>query len=184
MPLLCPDQRSPEWYAARKGRITASTAAACIGQSPWDGPLAAFNTITGRSEKPVNVHMQRGIDHEQDALLAYECDTGNLVTPTGLWVHPKFDWLAASPDGLVGADGQVETKCPEFLAHDWVPPQYLVQVAVALACTERAWCDFYELASDGGTFLRRVPRMQAYEDWLLGQLEVFWHGWDGYYFFA
>ena len=42
----------------------------------------------------------------------YEYHTGNEVTETGLIVHPTHQFLAASPDGLIGLDGCIEIKCP------------------------------------------------------------------------
>ena len=37
---------------------------------------------------------------------------GKCVQPCGLFVRPDLPHLAASPDGLVGADGLLEVKCP------------------------------------------------------------------------
>ena len=30
----------------------------------------------------------------------------------GYHIHPQYEWLGGSPDGLVGGDGLVEIKCP------------------------------------------------------------------------
>ena len=53
-----------------------------------------------------------GTENEPNALVAYSAHTGNLVEPTGLHVHKHADWLAGSPDGLIGTEGIVEAKCP------------------------------------------------------------------------
>ena len=54
----------------------------------------------------------------------------------------------ASPDGLVGADGLIEIKCPNTATHietlitGKIDPDYLYQMAWQMECTGRAWCDF------------------------------------------
>ena len=40
----------------------------------------------------------------------YESETKKVISPSGLWVNPKFPFLACSPDGLVGKDGFIEIK--------------------------------------------------------------------------
>lgn len=171
MPLLCPDQRSPEWYAARRGKITASTAAAILGVCPYMGPLAAFNKITGRTETPDNYHMQRGRENEPHARVAYEVQTGNLVWESGLWQHPQHEWLAASPDGLVGDDGLLEIKCPAEAVAE-VCQAHTIQIAVQLACTDRQWADYFAFGH-WGTFRRRLVRWPDGERLMIAELEAF-----------
>ena len=64
------------------------------------------------------------------------------VQPGGFFVNPDHPWLAASPDGLVGADGLCELKNPARLATE-TKIYYRIQCLVQLACTGRAWCDFF-----------------------------------------
>jgi len=108
----------------------------------------------GTSKEGENKHMAWGKEFENDAVAAYECETGRFVEPTGFWVHPIHKWLGASPDGVVGHDGLVEVKCPGKLP-EAVPINYRVQMIVQLAVTGRKWCDYYAWTHDG-TFLRRV----------------------------
>jgi putative phage-type endonuclease len=173
MPLLVEVQRSPEWFDAHLFRITGSSAAGALALDPWNGPLATFNKITGRTTTPDNPHMKWGREKEQVALAAYEVQTGALVQPTGFWVHPRFDWLGASPDGFIGKAGMVEIKCPSTDMPRELPPHYEVQVRVQLAVTERAWCDFYAWTPTG-TLLLRVQRDLRRERELLGKLEQFY----------
>ena len=92
--------------------------------------------------------MQWGIDQEPHAIAAYENATGNFVIGTGLIDHPEIEMSGASPDGLVGRDGQIEVKCPTNKTHintlftKEVPKEYLPQITWQLACTKREWCDF------------------------------------------
>lgn len=173
MPLLVVNQRCPEWYEARRGRITASLAAAVLGKDPHKGPLAAFNEIVGMKEQAVNKHMAWGVEFEKNAQEWYEIETGNLFTPTGFWVHPSYDWLGASPDGMVGGDGLLEVKCPGEPARE-VPGHHLVQMAVQMAVLDRAWCDYVSWTMHKGVFSARVVRDAKAEAELLRRLSE-WH---------
>ncbi len=60
-----------------------------------------------------------------------------------------MSYFGASPDGLVGADGLLEIKCPYSsqkhlarVAEGVVPEEYKPQMLVQLLCTGRKWVDF------------------------------------------
>jgi predicted phage-related endonuclease len=92
--------------------------------------------------------MQFGTDTEPQARMAYELMTGETVAETGFVPHPTIAGFGASPDGLVGADGLIEIKCPNSATHietlldGKVPSQYMIQMQVQMMCTGREWCDF------------------------------------------
>ncbi|MHB0764695.1 ERF family protein [Stutzerimonas sp. NM35] len=85
----------------------------------------------------------------------------NTVRPVfanhGLHVHADHDWLAASPDGLVGHDGLIEVKCPFRATYTSIAevPHYAAQIQLQLACTMRDWCDFV-IWRDGEIIVERV----------------------------
>ena len=54
--------------------------------------------------------MKYGIESEPNAIKKYERQTKSVVATSGLWVNPKYPFLACSPDGLVGQDGIIEIK--------------------------------------------------------------------------
>lgn len=58
-----------------------------------------------------------GIMHKNEAINQFQVQTKLSVQPCGLFIHPHYPYLAASPDGLVGADGIIEVKCP-YAARD------------------------------------------------------------------
>lgn len=136
-------QGSPEWFTARLGKITASVASAVLGINPWHGPFWAYQEIMGKHKhgKP-NLLQQYGLDNEAKARSCYEVLTGNLVTETGLWVSDEHPWLAASPDGLVGAEGTVEIKCLSELP-EGLPSYHEMQMRVQMICTGRDWGDYF-----------------------------------------
>lgn len=171
-------QRTDEWYAARAGKITASRIADMMAKTKagWGASRAAYaaeliaERLTGQPvDGFTSAAMQWGIDTEPQALAAYSFLTDCAVDPVGFVPHPDFDMGGASPDGLVGADGLVEVKCPnskthiEYFEAGNPPRKYLLQMQWQMACTERAWCDFVSFDPRIGepllqTFVTRVER--------------------------
>lgn len=150
-------QGSPEWHAARAGRVTASRIADMTAKtkSGWGASRANYmaelvaERLTGTvSEGFTNAAMQWGTEKEPEARSAYQLITGHEVTPIGFVIHPEIEMAGASPDGLVGASGLVEIKCPNTATHietlltDNVPEKYLKQMIWQMLCTGRSWCDF------------------------------------------
>ena len=136
-----------------------------------------------------NVATEFGTAHEPLALLDYEMETGNTVQECGFFVHPEFDWLGASPDGLIDDHGLVEIKCPYGLRNEANPefkpladqPHYHAQVQTEMACTGRQWCDFYQWAPNGDQlerveydpqwFNENLPKLEAFYKRFLSELD-------------
>lgn len=148
-------QRSDDWYAERCGKVTASRVKDLNAKPSKGKALNALGLtilaerLTGvQKETQTNFAMQWGIDNEPHAIAAYENETGFFVNGTGLIDHPFVEMFGASPDGLVGKDGQIEVKCPDTTTHlntlltKEVPEEYIPQITSQLACTRREWCDF------------------------------------------
>jgi len=150
-------QRSPEWFAARCGRLTGSSAADMLATIK-SGEAAArrdlrlrlvCERLTGRSQDDggyINAEMQRGIDCEPLAIAAYEMQTGNLVQRTGFIADA---WAGCSLDGHVGdMEGILEVKCPKSATHlrylkaGTAPAEYVAQITHNLWVTGARWCDF------------------------------------------
>lgn len=148
-------QRSDDWYAERCGKVTASRVKDLNAKPSKGKALNALGLtilaerLTGvQKETPTNFYMQWGIDNEPHAIAAYENETGYFVNGTGLIDHPFIEMFGASPDGLVGENGQIEVKCPDTTTHlntlltKEVPEEHIPQITSQLACTRRQWCDF------------------------------------------
>lgn len=54
--------------------------------------------------------MKYGLESEPKAIEKYEEQTNSKVHLSGLWVNPKFPFLACSPDGLVDSNVIIEIK--------------------------------------------------------------------------
>jgi hypothetical protein len=172
------DQRSPEWFAARLGRLTGSRAGDMLATIK-SGEAAArrdyrlqlvCERLTGQlHEEPfVNAAMQRGIECEPLAFAAYEALTGQMAQRTGFLAHTAH-MAGCSLDGHIGQfDGILEVKCPKSATHlryvrgGSVPAEHLPQITHNLWITGAAWCDF--LSFDDRfppplqTFLVRINR--------------------------
>lgn len=148
-------QRSEDWHSERCGKVTASRVKDLNAKPSKGKALNALGLtilaerLTGvQKETPTNFAMQWGIDNEPHAIAAYENETGFFVNGTGLIDHPFIEMFGASPDGLVGENGQIEVKCPDTTTHlntlltKEVPDEYIPQITSQLACTRREWCDF------------------------------------------
>ena len=150
-------QRSPEWFAARLGKATASRISDIIAKTKtgWGASRANYaaeliaERLTGKNaESYINTAMQWGIDTEFQARIAYEAHTLATVQEIGFIAHPRIPMSGASPDGLVGAKGMVELKCPNTATHidtllgQEIPKKYIVQMQWQMACAGRTFCDF------------------------------------------
>lgn len=153
-------QRTPEWMAARLGRLTSTGANDMLATLKSGGEAAGrrnlrvrlmLERVTGKSQERdyVSPAMQAGADAEADAVAAYEALTGTVLHRTGFL---SCDDLMAgcSLDGHVGDfDGIVEIKSPlaathlDYLKTGKVPTDYLRQVTHALWVTGAAWCDWF-----------------------------------------
>lgn len=171
------EQRSPEWFAARLGKVTGSRVADLMAKTKSGYSASRANymaeliceRLTGeQAERFQNAAMQHGTDTEPQARAAYEFMTDRAVVETGFTIHPTIADFGASPDGLIGADGLLEIKCPNTATHvdtlltETVPAKYITQMQAQMACTGRAWCDFVSfdprLPSDLQMWVTRVQR--------------------------
>jgi len=173
-------QGSPEWKALRCGKVTASRVADVVAKTKTGYSASRANylaqliaeRLTGSpAETYTNAAMQHGTETEPEARDAYSFYQGVTVEQVAFVPHPKIDQAGASPDGLVGADGLVEIKCPNTATHletllgQAVPAKYIDQMQFQMACTGRKWCDFVSydprMPEHMRLFCKRVPRDDA-----------------------
>lgn len=150
-------QGTPEWFAARLGKVTASRVADVMAKTKSGYSASRKNymmellcqRLTGFFEDGfTSAAMQRGVELEPIARSAYEAESGVFVVEVGIVQHHDIKCFAASPDGLVDDDGLLEIKCPntathvDFLRTGKPDGRYLWQMAAQMSCTDRDWCDF------------------------------------------
>lgn len=175
------EQRSPEWFAARAGRLTGSAAKdmlATVKSGEAAGRVKLRTrlmlerlTLQPQEDGYTNKAMQWGIDHEPDALAAYESITGDLVTHTGFLSHNEL-LAGCSLDGHLGDfETLVSLKCPESHTHlNYIlsgefPSDYVPQMLHELWITDAQHYDFLSFdprfPDPWRTFYVRVERNEA-----------------------
>lgn len=171
------EQRTDEWFAARLGKATASRVADIVARTKSGYSTSRANyaaqlvceRMTGtKADTFTNAAMQWGVDTEEAARAAYSFMHDVDVEDVGFVDHPAVSFSGASPDGLVGDEGMIETKCPisathiDTLLNDTVADKYVVQMQWQMACTGRQWCDFVSydprLPEEMRLYVRRFPR--------------------------
>lgn len=154
---MTPEQMSA-WLEARCGKLTASRMGDAMDFNKNGQPsqkrsdlirdILAERYTQSSVRHYVNDAMQWGIEKEAEAKAAWEAHSGLLVNECGLYDHPTIDMFAATPDGLIGADGLIETKCPttpkfvRWVMNGVVPEEHRPQMAAQLLCTGRKWVEF------------------------------------------
>jgi hypothetical protein len=184
-------QNSPEWYALRIGRPTASEFSSIVtsagepskSRSGYAKTLAA-ELFAGR---PVdkwqgNQWTDRGHELEAQAIAYYEFLHDVDVERVG-FITDDAETVGCSPDGLVGDRGGVEVKSLKaerhievlefFRKHNRAPSDYIVQPQGSMWITGRAWWDLLFFHPELPTFIiRQEPIFQVIGGLASGVREV------------
>ena len=181
-------QGSEEWLRARIGKATASRVrdiTATTKSGGWtagrENYMAELVTerLTGEpAPKFVSAAMANGTECEPEARAAYSFQADVDVEEVGFIDHPTIAMCGASPDGLVGADGMVEIKCPTTATHlktlltGKIAVEYVDQMQMQMAVCGRRWVDFVSydkrLPEPMRLFVHRMPR----DDKLIASIEL------------
>lgn len=154
------EQGSDEWFALRKGRLTASQYDKVFNQKTMklnnatatkhmDGMLAdLYYKEDDLVEFKPSWQMARGTRLEDVARIDFELREGIDVTEVGFVTNESFgDHIGCSPDGLVdGGKGGIEIKCPlpsthiKYHREGVLPKEYRAQVHGCMAvCDADYW---------------------------------------------
>lgn len=126
--VITAEQRSPEWFEARLGRVTGSKASAVWDRTKKGEPTADWRKyqdqlvaelLTGISNDDVFVSydMQRGVELEPLARRAAARKLGAQIRETGFLRHDKLR-VGSSLDGDIDDfQAVVEIKCPRTTTH-------------------------------------------------------------------
>ncbi|KAK9285451.1 hypothetical protein L1049_024644 [Liquidambar formosana] len=185
-------QRSDEWFALRRDRLTTSTFSTALGF--WKGNRRSelwhekvFLSDTQAMEASKRGAMEWGVLNETVAIERYKSITGRDVSLLGFAIHSEgqYDWLGASPDGLLGCfpdGGILEVKCPfnkgkpeTGLPWSTMPFYYMPQVQGQMEILDREWVDLYCWTPNGSTIIR-VCRERGYWELVQKILIDFWLG--------
>lgn len=181
-----------QWLALRRELITASDAAAILGEDKRRGPLAVYAEKVGALPTPEDLdYFAFGRDVEGAIGKAYGRKTGRPVRELGrfdLRRHPDLPWLGATRD--FETEGTPELPAPAegpapleakavatFKAGAWAeePPLfYQIQVQVQMAVTGAQWGAIVALMGGVGVVHKDLPRDDGFLAAALPRLEEFW----------
>lgn len=180
------EQRSPEWFAARRGSLGSSVfhdivAKTRTGFSTSRENRKAVLVLEIVTERSLDTYqspaMLQGIEREPAGRAGYAFLKNVDVEEVGMIRHPTIIRTHASPDGLIGTDGMIEIKCMQPAGHldmlltGNIDARYMTQMAWAMACSGRAYCDFVAYSPDFPEamqlIIKRIPR----NDEVIAELE-------------
>jgi putative phage-type endonuclease len=104
-----PEQRSEEWFAQRDKLISASDGGTVVGLNPYEQNFCFITKKVFGKPFDTNEDCYHGKKFEQVATMIYEYRMNVKVKEFGLCSHPKYDFLGASPDGIV-SEYKLQTK--------------------------------------------------------------------------
>lgn len=169
------EQRTPEWLAARLGKITGTKAHNLLSSATTRKTLLVqlFREISLASAKqiPETAAMAEGTRLEPEAIDAYVALKHSVVHGDNSYViHPDEPRFCFSPDGLVGEDGMIEIKCRNPEEHIYrmiygIKKDESHQCEMGLFVTGREWIDYVgycpELPEKIRIFTKRITMKPA-----------------------
>jgi len=148
------EQGSAEWLAQRVGKISGTAVGILEGCNPYQKPDDLVRSmVRDLAGAPSEFEMVPAVAHgqamESVAKQWYEKTYGVQVHETDFVTHSMYDFLGASPDGLVGLDGSIEIKCPypqytkaPYSVFDGKKKMYLRQCQMVMEVLDVEWLDF------------------------------------------
>jgi putative phage-type endonuclease len=169
-------QRSDEWYAVRRGKLTASNAATISangkGLETYVYETLAEKYSNGSKDGYLSADMERGIELEDIARKKYSINCDEMVEEIGFIEIDEHS--GCSPDGLVGNDGGLEIKCPNDTNYfkllvngeSMIEKKYLWQVQMCMFVTRRDWWDllFHNPNFDRDSLVFRIKKDHAMQE--------------------
>lgn len=148
------EQGSAEWLEQRRGKISGTAVGILENCNPYqkqDDLLRSM--VRDLAGAPSEFKMVPAVEHgqmmEPVAKQWYEKAFSVIVDETDFVVHPMYEFLGASPDGLVGLDGAIEIKCPyprftkaPYSVFDEKKKMYLRQCQLVMEVCQVDWLDF------------------------------------------
>lgn len=146
------EQRSPEWYQVREGKITASPISNILGSLGHAKTKEAIENLAMKlaiesvhgmiEDNYVNFDMQRGIDNEPSAFSKLEDYlAGEFISINKIGFVEYSAHIGASPDGICDNNFNVEIKCPtpenyfKHILRGNIPPKYYAQMQHQMLCS-------------------------------------------------
>lgn len=153
------EQRSPEWFEIRKGKITSSEIHKIMGKGDFSETAKSYllekvcEFYGGVTEPATGAALTWGTELESVAIQHYEEVKGVKVDKASF--IPVDEHYGGSPDGLLPPEGIIEVKCPFKSANHFkhgmintpakfkkIASGYYYQCVSNMICAGAKWCDF------------------------------------------
>lgn len=153
MNLPQPIQRTPEWFQLRQNHLTGTSISSIFETQ------ASLNRLIFEKCKPIDMNkykpslsensMTWGHKYEPLTGMLYEKYNNTKITDFGCIKHPVYDFLAASPDGIVTGENNygrmIEIKNVVSRVIDGIPVKdYYIQMQIQMEVCDLNECDFIE----------------------------------------
>ena len=176
-------QRSEEWFQKRHSIITASDVASILEVHPFvsayellQKKVQPYNSSTNICTKAT----EWGEKYESYALEEYKkmpiIEGNKKVHNIGLVIHSDYNWIGASPDGLVQSIDDkntywlLEIKCPykrNFENKGTKLPRYIwIQVQIQMEVCNLPFCHIYQCKYNNDNLCAsKLTTIQRDKDW-------------------
>tara|TARA_R110002153_G_scaffold2110_4_gene10291 strand:+ start:490 stop:1437 length:948 start_codon:yes stop_codon:yes gene_type:complete len=170
------EQGSQAWHDQRTNRLTGTRIAKAAKEDIWtsgdqwdalgrDMYREAHRLTQDPFDSRAMFAITHGKDSEPVALACLE-KMGYKITQPSFVIHPDYNWLGMSPDGIMlkGRNGKVsavEVKCPQAKPCSNVKEQkrnYWHQMQLGMACMDIDEMLFFQWYSDEEHYQEWVPR--------------------------
>lgn len=143
------EQRTPEWYSIKHIKLSASEIASILDcniyQTSHDLLIKKIKPYNEVDQSLIQSSLSWGIKFEPIAEKFYEFLTNETLHKIGLVIHPLYDFIGASPDGLLMTGKLVELKCPYTRYIDGsVPIYYWIQMQIQMEVCNIDKCDYLD----------------------------------------
>ena len=174
-------QRTPEWYDAREGMLTASDVASALGDNPYKSRQSLLvSKVEPPKEYASSFATAHGNKYEDEARLLFGEVYGLETWEVGLFRHPEIGWIGGSPDGIASDGSLIEIKCPvkRKIEHK-IPGYYYPQVQICMEVLDISMCYFiqYKPETTFGPAEMDVLKVWRSKEWFanaLPHLDSFW----------
>lgn len=157
-------QQTEEWIQARLGRATSSEFHAILARGQGKTRAAYLRRVvaerlTGKqAETYKNAHMERGLEAEPYAKMAYDLARGVMLEEVGFIKHESM-YAGCSPDGLLPDRGvEIKSVIPtvqiETILAGGYPPEHKAQIQGGLWITKLPRWDFCSFCPEMPEHLR------------------------------
>ena len=177
-------QRSPEWHNQRNNAITASDIPTVLNQNSYKSPWSLLLDKCNANPKPFigNDATKWGTHYEDIAIEKYSELYNKEVLSFGLLMHPNYNWLGGSPDGITKDGILLEVKCPikRKIVIGEVPHHYLAQVLLNLEVCDLELAHFIEFipGNSDTDYVLNVVEVHRDREWFANELPKMKEFWD------